>query len=175
MTHAADAISPAVVTITTQLGQTTDPFSLPSTGVGRGFVFDANGWILTNHHVVADATHVSVQVADGRQLDGTVYGIDTLTDLAIVKVDATDLPVGRQSATPWIAQARPIVGGHRQSARHVHQQRHLGRHLGSPAGGLVGERPGAPCQQERLHNLDTDRRGDQPAHRAAGWSMPTPR
>ena len=93
VTHAAEAISPAVVTITTQLGQSTDPFSLPSTGVGSGFVFDANGWILTNHHVVADATQVSVEFQDGRQMQGQVYGIDTLTDLAIVKVDATGLPV----------------------------------------------------------------------------------
>lgn len=93
VTHAAQAISPAVVTITTQLGQSTDPFSLPSTGVGSGFIFDAQGWILTNHHVVADATQVSVELQDGSQLTGKVYGIDTLTDLAIVKVDGTGLPV----------------------------------------------------------------------------------
>jgi serine protease Do len=93
VTHAAQAISPSVVTITTQLGQSTDPFSLPSTGVGSGFIFDANGWILTNHHVVADATQVSVQLQDGSQLTGQVYGIDTLTDLAIVKVDGHNLPV----------------------------------------------------------------------------------
>jgi S1-C subfamily serine protease len=93
VTQAAQAISPAVVTITTQLGQSTDPFSLPSTGVGSGFIYDANGWILTNHHVVADSTQVSVELQDSRQLNGTVYGVDTLTDLAIVKVDATDLPV----------------------------------------------------------------------------------
>ena len=93
VTHAAEVISPAVVTITTQLGQTTDPFSLPSTGVGSGFVFSADGWILTNHHVVADASQVSVQLQDGSQLTGQVYGIDTLTDLAIVKVDKTGLPV----------------------------------------------------------------------------------
>jgi S1-C subfamily serine protease len=90
--QAAQSVSPAVVTITTQVDQTNDPFSLPSTGVGSGFIYDAAGWILTNHHVVADAQQVSVQLADGRQFDGTVYGVDTLTDLAIVKVDATGLP-----------------------------------------------------------------------------------
>jgi 2-alkenal reductase len=93
VTRAAQSISPAVVTITTSIGASADPFALPSTGVGSGFIFDANGWILTNHHVVADATQVRVDLQDGRRLDGRVYGVDTLTDLAIVKVDASNLPV----------------------------------------------------------------------------------
>jgi S1-C subfamily serine protease len=91
---AAQEVSPAVVTITTQSTSALDPFAVPSTGVGSGIIFDPNGWILTNRHVVAGATNNQVQVMlkDGRQLTGTVYGIDTLTDLAIVKVDATGLP-----------------------------------------------------------------------------------
>ncbi len=89
---AAARIGPAVVKITTQ-GTTTDPFgSIPSSGVGSGFIYDANGWILTNRHVVADSTKLTVELKDGRQFEGTVYGIDTLTDLAIIKVDATGLP-----------------------------------------------------------------------------------
>ncbi len=150
VTHAADAISPAVVTITTQIGQTTDPFSLPSTGVGSGFVFDANGWILTNHHVVADATHVSVQVADGRQLDGTVYGIDTLTDLAIVKVDATDLPVAAigDSGSLKPGQLSVAIGSP------------LGTFTNSVTSGVISATGRSLVvsdpvtgQQERLHNL----------------------
>ena len=62
-------------------------------GIGSGFIFDPNGWILTNRHVVADAEQLTVELKDGRQFEGRVYGIDTLTDLAIVKVDATDLPI----------------------------------------------------------------------------------
>ena len=62
-------------------------------GIGSGFVFDSNGWILTNKHVVNGADQISVQLNDSRIFTGRVYGIDTLTDLAIVKIDATGLPV----------------------------------------------------------------------------------
>jgi serine protease Do len=62
-------------------------------GIGSGFIFDANGWILTNKHVVEGADKIDVQLNDSRVFSGRVYGIDTLTDLAIVKIDATGLPV----------------------------------------------------------------------------------
>jgi serine protease Do len=61
-------------------------------GTGSGFIFDSNGWILTNKHVVQGADQISVQLNDSRVFTGRVYGIDTLTDLAIVKIDATGLP-----------------------------------------------------------------------------------
>ena len=61
-------------------------------GVGSGIIFDAKGWILTNRHVVAGTTDLTVQLKDGTKYDATTYGIDTLTDLAIIKVDATGLP-----------------------------------------------------------------------------------
>lgn len=88
----AAKLSPAVVKITVE-GQSTDPFgNVPTEGVGSGIIYDANGWILTNRHVVSGATSLTVELKDGRQFAGTVYGIDTLTDLAIVKVDQTGLP-----------------------------------------------------------------------------------
>jgi len=55
-------------------------------------IYNSNGWILTNHHVVTGADQLTVELKDGRQFNGTVYGVDTLTDLAIVKIDATGLP-----------------------------------------------------------------------------------
>src|SRR4029079_10521067 len=61
-------------------------------GTGSGFIFDPNGWILTNKHVVQGADEISVKLNDSRIFTGRVYGIDTLTDLAIVKIDATGLP-----------------------------------------------------------------------------------
>ena len=61
-------------------------------GVGSGIIFDANGWILTNRHVVASTTDLTVQLKDGTKYDAKIYGTDTLTDLAIVKVGATGLP-----------------------------------------------------------------------------------
>ena len=65
---------------------------IPDTGVGSGVIYDANGWILTNRHVVEGSDELEVELLDGRVLSGDVYGIDTLTDLAIVKVDVTGLP-----------------------------------------------------------------------------------
>jgi S1-C subfamily serine protease len=62
-------------------------------GTGSGFIFDPDGWILTNKHVVNGADEISVTLNDSRVFSGRVYGIDTLTDLAIVKIDATGLPV----------------------------------------------------------------------------------
>jgi serine protease Do len=61
-------------------------------GTGSGFIFDPDGWILTNRHVVQDADEILVTLNDGRAFPGRVYGIDTLTDLAIVHIDASDLP-----------------------------------------------------------------------------------
>ena len=72
---------------------TQDQFgSIPSSGVGSGFIYDPNGWIVTNRHVVADTDTLTVELKDGRQFEGKVYGIDTLTDLAIVKVAEKGLP-----------------------------------------------------------------------------------
>jgi S1-C subfamily serine protease len=89
---AAAKVGPAVVKITVE-GQSSDPFgSLPTEGIGSGLIYDASGWILTNRHVVSGADKLVVELKDGRRFDGRVYGIDTLTDLAIVKVDATGLP-----------------------------------------------------------------------------------
>ena len=80
--------------------------------VGSGVIFNANGWILTNHHVVADPGTLTVQLADGRSFPATVYGTDTLTDLAIVKIAATGLPTATlgDSSTLQIGQTAIAVG-----------------------------------------------------------------
>jgi S1-C subfamily serine protease len=89
----AAKVSPAVVKITVSGTTTGDTGVIPETGVGSGVIYDSNGWILTNHHVVEGSDKLVVELKDGRTFDGKVYGIDTLTDLAIVKIDATGLPV----------------------------------------------------------------------------------
>ncbi|MEZ0239357.1 MAG: S1C family serine protease [Chloroflexota bacterium] len=94
---AAAKVSPAVVRITASGTAVGAGETIPETGVGSGLVFDAGGWILTNKHVVLTsdssiASTLTVELKDGRTFEGTVYGIDTLTDLAIVKVPATGLP-----------------------------------------------------------------------------------
>jgi serine protease Do len=85
--EAVDRVAPAVVTVNTQ-----GAGLLSSEGTGSGVIYDAAGWILTNRHVVEDAGQLTVTLNDGRVFDATVYGIDTLTDLAIVKIEADDLP-----------------------------------------------------------------------------------
>ncbi len=96
----AAKVSPAVVRIViSATANPNDPATAPE--IGSGVIFDGTGWILTNRHVVSGSDKLLVQLKDGREFDGTIYGIDTLTDLAIVKVDATDLPtapIGDSSA-----------------------------------------------------------------------------
>ncbi|MEO7117548.1 MAG: trypsin-like peptidase domain-containing protein, partial [Candidatus Limnocylindrales bacterium] len=92
ITEAATVVSPAIVTITSSQGQATDPFTTPQTGVGSGLIFDSSGWILTNRHVVCGADDLSVELLDHRQFTATLYGIDTLTDLAIIDIDGSGLP-----------------------------------------------------------------------------------
>jgi len=88
----ASKVSPAVVRITVSGSADTSNGIIPETGVGSGVIYDAAGWILTNRHVVEGSDTLEVELNDGRVLTGTVYGIDTLTDLAIVKVEGSDLP-----------------------------------------------------------------------------------
>ncbi len=66
-------------------------FAIPG-GSGSGVIIASDGLIITNGHVVGDASDVTVILDDGSILDGTVTGVDTLTDFAFVKVDAQDLP-----------------------------------------------------------------------------------
>jgi serine protease Do len=61
-------------------------------GQGSGFVVDASGYIVTNNHVVDNATKILVTMHDGRKLDATLVGHDPKTDLALIKVNATGLP-----------------------------------------------------------------------------------
>jgi S1-C subfamily serine protease len=91
---AAAHVGPAVVVITTtaDAASSPDPLSDPS-GIGSGFIFQGDGWILTNRHVVAGSSGLTVKLQDGRTFDGSIYGIDTLTDLAIVKITASGLPI----------------------------------------------------------------------------------
>ncbi|MFI5292819.1 MAG: S1C family serine protease, partial [Candidatus Limnocylindrales bacterium] len=115
--RAAAAVSPAIVTITSRTGDLadtteSDPFSLPATGVGSGIIYDAAGWILTNRHVVAGSDSVTVKLKDGREFEGSTYGIDTLTDLAIVRIEGSDLPVAPlgDSTTLEIGQLAIAIG-----------------------------------------------------------------
>ncbi len=66
-------------------------------GVGSGFILDQSGHILTNAHVISGADSVEVTLKDGRTLQGEVLGSDPVTDVAVVKVEASGLPSVRLS------------------------------------------------------------------------------
>jgi serine protease Do len=67
--------------------------STPVRGQGSGFIVSADGIILTNAHVVKGATDVTVKLTDRRELKAKVLGADPKTDIAVLKVDAKNLPV----------------------------------------------------------------------------------
>ncbi|MBI3222318.1 MAG: DegQ family serine endoprotease [Nitrosomonadales bacterium] len=66
---------------------------LPTRGMGSGFIVSADGVILTNAHVVADADEVTVKLTDRREFKAKVKGYDKLSDVAVLKIEAKDLPV----------------------------------------------------------------------------------
>lgn len=61
-------------------------------GLGTAFVYDRDGFMLTNHHVIDSATDITVGFIDGRELQAKVVGADKPTDVAVLQVDAHDLP-----------------------------------------------------------------------------------
>ncbi|MBN3958213.1 HhoA/HhoB/HtrA family serine endopeptidase [Nostoc sp. NMS8] len=115
VTAAVNRVGSAVVRIDTErtITRRVDPFSedpffrrffgegfsqqVPSEqlrGLGSGFIIDKSGLVLTNAHVVDKADKVTVRLKDGRTFEGKVQGIDEVTDLAVVKINAgNDLPV----------------------------------------------------------------------------------
>ncbi|MBM9512697.1 DegQ family serine endoprotease [Desulfogranum marinum] len=61
-------------------------------GAGSGFIFDSNGYILTNNHVVEGAEKITVRLDDKREFKAKVIGTDPQSDVAIIKIDGTNLP-----------------------------------------------------------------------------------
>ncbi len=125
---AVDQVGPAVVRIDAQRQVMTsdnplmDRFfggNLPTQpriaeGFGSGFILAEDGVIVTNAHVVAGADRVVVTLRDGREFEGEVVGADPVTDVAVIRIDATDLPtvkVGDDGVRPgeWaIAIGNPL-------------------------------------------------------------------
>ena len=65
------------------------------TGQGSGIIIRDDGYILTNRHVVEDAEKIEVRLKDGRTFKATVRGVDSPSDVAVIKIDAENLPVAR--------------------------------------------------------------------------------
>jgi S1-C subfamily serine protease len=93
----AQADKPAVVQITNeqvQMDQYNQPYSVP-TGVGSGVIYDSQGHILTNDHVIAGAQSLLVSLTDGRAFTATLVGEDPQTDLAVIQIKGSKLPVAQ--------------------------------------------------------------------------------
>jgi len=105
ITDAVARVAPSVVTVQTETVFRTpvDPFAFffgnnsqggtqKRSGIGSGFIVQSGGVIVTNAHVVAGASNVSVALRDGTTYPAKVLGIDEMNDLAVLKIDARNLP-----------------------------------------------------------------------------------
>lgn len=91
----AQKVKPAVVQITNeqiQVDQFDQPFDIPA-GVGSGVIYDKQGHILTNNHVVEGAQKLLVALPDGRSFEAKLIGRDPITDLAVMQISGSDLPM----------------------------------------------------------------------------------
>jgi serine protease Do len=80
-----------------------------STSMGTGFIISADGYVLTNHHVVDGATEVFVRLADRRELEANVVGSDENSDVALLKIKASDLPVLRLGESQKLKRGQWVV------------------------------------------------------------------
>ena len=78
-------------------------------GVGSGFIIDADGYIVTNHHVVDGSRSIEVQLSDGRTFQPKVIGSDAETDLALLKIEATGLPMIPLGSSSALKVAEPVM------------------------------------------------------------------
>jgi serine protease Do len=94
--NSVDELSKSVVIIKSRFPRNVQvPGGQPVQAAGTGFIIDSNGNIVTNYHVIANAIEVDVMLKDGRVFKGTIAGGDKATDVALVKIDGTNLPVAR--------------------------------------------------------------------------------
>ena len=93
VTGAVEKVSPAVVNIDVHQSVRSRRRAEPQErhGGGSGFIFTPDGLVLTNSHVVHDASRIEVTVADGRRFPARVIGDDSATDLAVIQIDGSGL------------------------------------------------------------------------------------
>ena len=97
-----DIIEPAVVKIEVRTGP-------QGRSAGTGFVISADGNIVTNSHVVDGATQITVLLSDGRELEAQLLGADPTRDLAVIKIDANDLPVATLGSSAALTVGDPVL------------------------------------------------------------------
>jgi serine protease Do len=85
------------------------PRGMPSMGQGSGFIVSGDGYIVTNAHVVDGATEVTVKLTDRREFNAKVVGADRRTDIALLKIDARNLPALDLSAPPVVKRGEWVI------------------------------------------------------------------
>jgi serine protease Do len=93
----AQTVGPAVVSVRTDQG------------LGSGVVYDPNGLILTNAHVVQGAQSITIGLVDGRHFAGRVIGADTGFDVAVIKIDGSNLPAATLGNSSSLQVGDPVV------------------------------------------------------------------
>jgi serine protease Do len=113
ITQVVAKVEPSVVIINDQIS-TTNAFNqtTQAAAAGSGWIIRTDGYIVTNAHVVAGATNIVITLTDGRTLPAEKVYTDTITDLAIVKVNATNLPalIVGDSSTLHIGDGAIAIG-----------------------------------------------------------------
>lgn len=106
----AKNVGPAVVGITNK-AVARDFFNrtVETEGVGSGVIFKKEGYIVTNNHVIAGAKELIVSLSDGNTINGELVGADEITDIAVVKVDAKDLPVAKFGNSDDVMVGEPAI------------------------------------------------------------------
>jgi serine protease Do len=103
-------ITPSVVAIHTEV-TAYDIFlqPIPSQGVGTGIIIDSNGYIVTNNHVIENAQSVQVITDDGKSYDAVKVNGDPLTDVAVIQIDAKNLPVAEIGSSKALLVGEGVV------------------------------------------------------------------
>ena len=92
------------VTATDNFGRTTE-----GTSSGSGFIISSDGYIVTNHHVIENASEITVSTYSGDSYTATLIGSDSVNDVAVLKVDATDLPAVTLGSSDSLAIGDMVV------------------------------------------------------------------
>ncbi|HBK84998.1 MAG TPA: peptidase S1 [Firmicutes bacterium] len=95
----AARVGPAVIGITNRYVVQSMFRAYENQAVGSGIIIDANGYIVTNNHVVEDTRELTVTIAPGVETPATLVGRDSVTDLAVIKIDPNSLPEGYRNLT----------------------------------------------------------------------------
>jgi serine protease Do len=99
----------SVVSITT-LGHAREFFAVrPVQGMGSGVIVHPNGYVATNYHVVEMGGRLNVVLSDGREISGSIAGVDPSSDLAVVKVDEGNLPAAELADSDAIKVGQTVI------------------------------------------------------------------